>query len=170
MTAKLVGALLVFTGCSGIGFSTAYQSQQEERLLRQTVLALDYMENQLQYQLTALPDLFRGAAQCGDGELSKVFLKLVAELEKQVYEDASGCMQAVLRQTRSLPLRVLRVLEQTAISLGAFDLPGQLNGLSAARKLCERELNALEQNRDERMRSYYTLGLCAGVALATLLF
>ena len=54
-------------------------------------------------------------------------------------------------------------------SLDRFDLAGQLKGIAATRSACRREVGALLENRDLRLRSYKTLGLCAGAALAVLL-
>ena len=48
-------------------------------------------------------------------------------------------------------------------------MAGQLKGIAATRSACRREVDALLENRDLRLRSYKTLGLCAGAALAVLL-
>ena len=53
-------------------------------------------------------------------------------------------------------------------TLGRFDLDGQLIGLENARRDCRRAVDALSENRDNRLRCYQTLGLCAGAALAIL--
>ena len=53
-------------------------------------------------------------------------------------------------------------------SLGRFDLQGQLQGIESVRAQCRKDLAELEDNRDQRLRSYQTLGLCAGCALAIL--
>ena len=45
---------------------------------------------------------------------------------------------------------------------------GQILGLEAVRSHCRSELDALSANQDERLRSYQTLGLCTGAALAIL--
>ena len=60
-------------------------------------------------------------------------------------------------------------LRNLGISLGRFDLPGQLQGIHTARGECQSALDRLCSNRDNRLRSYETLGLCAGAALAILL-
>ena len=52
--------------------------------------------------------------------------------------------------------------------LGRFDLDGQLKGLDAVRQECRRHLEELNNNREVRLRSYQTLGLCAGAAIAIL--
>ena len=63
MTGKLFGALLVICGCGGMGFSIAAASKREEAALRQLIGALDFMECELQYHLTPLPELCRQAGR-----------------------------------------------------------------------------------------------------------
>ena len=58
--------------------------------------------------------------------------------------------------------------ETAGAYLGRFDLPGQKQGLEEVREACRMELEALGKNRETRLRSYGTLGLCAGAALAIL--
>ena len=54
-------------------------------------------------------------------------------------------------------------------SLGNFDLNGQLRGIEAVRRQALEALQNSVKDRDQRIRSYQTLGLCAGAALAILL-
>lgn len=60
-------------------------------------------------------------------------------------------------------------MEELGRNLGRFDLTGQLSSLRALRAGCEDSLKQLTDNRDNRLRSYQTLGLCTGAALAVLL-
>ena len=53
-------------------------------------------------------------------------------------------------------------------NLGKFDMSGQLRGLENARNVCRENLELLMYNKDRRLRSYQTLGLCAGAAVAIL--
>ena len=57
---------------------------------------------------------------------------------------------------------------QLGDSLGRFDLSGQIQGLASVQKRAEFELEQLRRNQDVRLRSYQTLGLCAGAALVVL--
>ena len=78
-------------------------------------------------------------------------------------------MYAALRRSGEIPARVRRLLVQLGHTLGRFDLPGQLQGIQAVRKRCEESLASVQKNRDDRLRSYQTLGICAGAALAIIL-
>ena len=137
MTIRIVGAALLILGCGSVGFQMAAAHMREERILRQLLRLLDYMECELQYHLTPLPELCRQAAEQEAGVLKGVFLRLAEELDNQM-------------------------------SLGKFDLQGQIRGLEGLRGECRRELKMLEAGRASRLREYKTLGLCAGAALAIL--
>jgi stage III sporulation protein AB len=77
-------------------------------------------------------------------------------------------MQAALAVTERLPKQTTEVLSLLGESLGKFDLSGQLRGLEGIRSECHRRLDALSENQEVRLRSYKTLGLCAGAALVIL--
>lgn len=93
---------------------------------------------------------------------------LAAELEWQTEPDAASCMDSVLKRTQTLSARSRRLLHQLGKTLGRFDLEGQLQGLQATCSACIAASNSLREDRTVRLRSYQTLGLCAGAALAIL--
>ena len=168
MTGKWIGAMLVIAGCGGLGFSIAAASKREEAALRDLVSALDYMECELKYRLTPLPELCLQAGAENKGSVRQILAALSRELESQISPDVESCMNAALVTCRDVPGRVRQAFEIMGKSLGRFDMEGQIQGLEAVRAYCRRELDIMGQNRDSRLRSYQTLGLCAGAALAIL--
>ena len=168
MTIKWIGAILVILGCGGTGFSMASAHRKQERELRQFMGALDYLQCELQYRLTPLPDLCRHTAAQASGSVRKLFLALAVELEDQISPDVRHCMNAALEKSGDLPEVVSIVAENLGKTLGRFDMDGQLMGLERARQECRRALDMLTNNREVRLRSYQTLGLCAGAAMAIL--
>lgn len=163
-----MGAILVVAGCGGFGFLLAANHRREERTLRQLMAALDYMSCELQYHLTPLPELCRQASREAPGCIGKVLAALGLELESQISPEVSSCMLGALAKTKDVPKAAEKCLRLLGSSLGRFDLEGQIRGLESVRAACRRELEALTKNRDERIRSYQTLSLCAGAALAIL--
>jgi len=159
---------LIVVGCGGFGFAMTASFKREEAALRQLVAALDYMQCELQYRLTPLPDLCRQAGDMGRNPICKFFSVLSEELERQVAPDISGCFQLALDRTGFLPEKTYRALKILGDTLGRFDVEGQIRGLESVRSFCRSELNGMAHNRDNRLRSYQTLGLCAGAALAIL--
>ena len=166
---RWIGAFTIFL-CGGyFGFSIVAAHKKEEKTLRQIVSAIDYMRCELSYRLTALPQLLRQASTQVQGICSMVLTELADELENQISPDISCCMESVLQEHRDLPGQSISVFTELGRSLGRFDLQGQLLELDAVETLCKRHLAQLENNRDTRHRSYQTLGLCAGAAIAILL-
>ncbi len=170
MSIKWIGALCVIAGCGGFGFSLAAAHLREERALRQLISALDLMACELQYRLTPLPDLCRLAGEDAKGCVQTVLFALSNELEAQISPDVATCMCAALNTSGDIPPCTREQLLLLGRSLGRFDLPGQLKGLDAVRSTCRSKLESLTVNKEPRLRSYQTLGLCAGAALAILFF
>lgn len=167
MSIKWFGAILIIAGCGSFGFCMAATHRREEQLLRQLLNTLDFIECELQFHMTPLPELCRNASHECKGLISQIMLNLSVELDSQTAPDAASCMNLAL-MTCDVPKRIRGVLDMMSISLGRFDLDGQVKGLEAARSFCRQELEFLLQNRETRLRSYQTLGLCAGAALAIL--
>ena len=165
---KWIGAVLILLSCGGFGFYLSSAHKRDARLLTQLAGALDYMECELQYRLTPLPDLCRQAGEQCEGELREIMNQLAVELESQIAPDVACCMDFVLNRTGPLPERILRNLRRFGSSMGRFDLDGQVQGLENLRHYCREDLKHLQQLRISNARSYQTLGLCAGAALVIL--
>lgn len=169
MSYKWIGAILIIVSCSGCGFAIAAGKRREEKLLWQLMEILQFMERDLQYRLTPLPELCRMTAAKTRGILSIVFLNLYRELNCQKLPDAGSCMYAAIQRSGEIPARARRLLVQLGHTLGRFDLSGQLQGIQSVRKRCEDTLENFRKNKKEQIRSYQTLGICAGTALAIIL-
>lgn len=168
MVLKVLGALLIVAGCGGYGFVMTAAHRMEEQALRQLLAALDYMQCELQYHMTPLPDLCRQAGQNSKNRIGRLLLSLSEELERNISPDVSSCMDAALQTVPDLPKKATDAFRILGTSLGRFDAQGQIQGLESVRRFCRSELDGLAVNRDSRLRSYQTLGLCTGAALAIL--
>lgn len=168
MAYQYLGAMFVIIGCGGFGFSIAAASRREIHLLHQIISMTEFMEQELNYRLTPLPELCRRSGKYTGGSIRSVLYSLAQELERQVLPDANSCMRMVLHRMEDLPRSVRRSLTELGATLGKYDLPGQLQGLEAVKTRCNWYLQRLEQNHHHRVRSYQTLGLCTGIALAIL--
>ena len=169
MSYKWIGACFVIIGCGGFGFLVAAASKRDERHLRELQEAVEFMISELQYQLTPLPELIFRAAVYTTGGLRQVLTVLHTELGAQVAPNAESCMRTVLEKAQSLPVLTGNMLRLLGSSLGKFDLSGQISGLTLVKESCMENLQRLAKDRAERLRSYRTLGVCAGIALAILL-
>lgn len=168
MNFRWLGAMLIICGCTATGFMVSAAYRREEHDLRQFICALDYMTCELQYRRSPLPDLCRLAAAERSGCVARLFMNLAKELESQISPDVQSCLAIAASTSGQLSRRIQDAVCIMGSSLGRFDLEGQLQGLEAVRVYCREQLEEMSQGRDTRLRSYQTLGLCAGAALAIL--
>lgn len=166
---RILGALLILFGCGACGFSMAANHRSLERDLRALIRAIEYMECQLSFQQTQLPELCQQAGAIVSGKMSAFLKELGVHLCSHSYQDAPTCVSALLNEPLGFDASVLEYLTELGSTFGVFDLTGQLQGLRSVRNKCQMQLKDLNLNKENRLRSYQTLGLCAGAALAIIL-
>ena len=169
MMVRFLGAVLILVGCGGFGMMICISYKREEEMLRQLICALNMLQCELQFRMTPLPELCLQASSATRGKISRYFQILSAELNRQEAADVSSCCDAAKEILGSLPEKIIRALEVFSLSLGQFDVHGQLHGLEETRKHCAADLERMMENREMRLRSYQTLGICGGAALVILL-
>ena len=166
---KWIGAIMIIAACGGFCVMLAASYKKEERTLKNFINALDYMVCELQFRMNTLPDLCRQTAGECDGILRQTFIMLANELDDQISPDVRQCMNTVLAKTKDLPPLTKESFQLLGENLGRYDLSGQLVGLENVRQECRIKLSKLSGNKEMHLRSYQTLGLCAGAALVILL-
>lgn len=170
MYLKLTGAILILMGCGGYGMMMAVAHRREVSALHQVAMVMQQMICELEYRLTPLPELCRFGAQQTKGAVRMFFLALAEAMDEQISPDIGLCTVAALKQTTGLPRYAAAQLQALGQTLGRFDLTGQLTCMERCRQSCMGQLEVLEHQQSQRLRSYQTLGFCAGAALAILLF
>lgn len=166
---RLLGIVLIICSCSCVGFMIAASYKKELNQLKRLISVLNLMECELAYHLTPLPELCHYASDASKGWLRDFFIALKLELENQVAPQVDVCVSNVLHHRKEIPHKLKKMLYLLGESLGKFDLEGQIKGISAVTDACKQQLESLQTNQAERIRSYRTLGVCAGIAIAIIL-
>ncbi len=166
---KLIGAAIILLACGSIGYGIRRAHCREINTMKLFISALDYMECELQFRMYPLPELCRLTANECEGCLQRFFSMLANELEDQISPDVKKCVCAVLSRIQDIPLSTAEAISMMGKSMGRFDLEGQLKGLESVRSECRVKLGKLMGSSEARVRSYQTLGLCAGAAIIILL-
>ena len=169
MTLKILGVIFVFFSCGSVGFRIASNYRAEERALRNLVAIFEFMECELRFHLTPMPILCRQVAVKYPSPPGPFFESLANQMDSQVSPNMEVCVNNALEKQNSIPPITAKTIRYFGKTAGRFDLDGQLKCLNAVCVECKRNLELLSNNRETRMRSYQTLGLCAGAALAILL-
>ena len=169
MIPKILGAVMILAGCGGVGMMICIAYKTEEEMLRQMVHAMDYIQCELRFRMTPLPELCAQASSGCRGRVSCFWMHLSEALSHHTSPHVSECVLAAKQAAGPFPQRMNQILEILSHSLGQFDAQGQQQTLEAVTSHCRSELESMGNNRDMRLRSYQTLGICAGVALVILL-
>ena len=169
MILKILGTVLIIASSAGFGFLLAVNHRSNIRGIYTLLNILDFMECELNYRLTALPQLCGQVSADHKNPIGILFGDLGHRLESIASPDVEQCMNLSLQKHPDIPDAVKPMLEALGKTLGRFDLNGQVQGIGAVRKSCRSALETLEKNKDDRIRGYKTLSLCAGLALAVLL-
>jgi stage III sporulation protein AB len=165
---RLIGAGLIVSACGSFGLGLAAQYRREIGVLRQFIQCVEFIQREMEYHLSPLPDLCRDAGAHSSGVLRKYWEQMALEMESQIAPDVPSCMTAAAEKVSPLPRHTAGAMELLGRSLGSYDLEGQQQALASVHQYCEELLGELEANKTQRIRNYQTLGLCAGAALAIL--
>lgn len=165
---KLIGALLIIASCGSVGFLLVATHRKEVNALEQLIRILEYLECSLQHRMLPLAELFKEIDRKFTGNVRKVFSLLAEELDNQIAPNVQTCMDAALSRSKDIPKLTYGALITLGKSLGDFDLDGQLKGIAAVHAECEEKLKSYTNNQDSRLRTYQTLAICAGLAIAIL--
>ena len=166
MMYKLLGASLIIVGSGIVGYLMVASHKREAESLKEFVSILEYMSCLLQYQSTPLPEICRQINDQFPGNNGKVFLLLAQELDSQISPDVQRCMHAVLSNIKDVSKSTYDALMLLGNNLGHFGIDGQLRGIASVRADCEEKLKLITENQDVRLRTYQTVSLCAGAAIA----
>lgn len=167
MTLRIIGAILILAGCGGYGFYLAFGHKREVQGLLQLECILEWMICELEYKLTPLPQLCRLSASKSK-MLGKVFTAFADRLEMRTVSDIGACMEETLLQFSAIPPVTALLMKDLGYHLGEFALNGQISQLHSMVQMCQRHRKGLESGQEARLRSYRTLGICAGAALVIL--
>lgn len=165
---RLIGAGMIVSACGAFGLGLAAQYRREIATLRQFIQCVEFMQREMEYHLTPLPELCRDAGTHSSGILRKYWEQIAFEMESQIAPDVPSCMEAAAGKVSPLPKHTAAAMEMLGRSMGSYDLAGQQQALMSVHQYCEELLGNLEANKTQRIRNYQTLGLCAGAALAIL--
>ena len=165
---RAIGMALVVAGASGTGFLMAWSVRRAAAVLEQLLSAMELMRNEIACRRTPLPELMRQLQAAVRGPASEFFGRLAGDLERRQVGTVAASVRRQVAATPAFPSPVRQVLLQLGAGLGQYDAEGQLRSVELAEARLRSQLEQLRAQQQARVRSYCTLGVCAGLALAIL--
>ena len=165
---RILGAGLLFLGCSAAGFSASALLKRQHRLLCAFTSSLALLRGEIAHGARSLPEIFTEAAESAPAPLSGFFYDLASSVRDAPGEPLPAHVSALLSASYELPPPIREAFALLGASLGSTDTAAQLHAIA----LCEERIRAAEQAAGsscrEQCRTYATAGVCLGAALAIL--
>lgn len=168
---KLIGLSLILTASGAAGFGLAGRIRRQQVQTLALLDALLRLRHELQYRLTPLPEAFELLGESANAPIGAFFSRLSESLSgAQPCSVGYACRQA-LRNTPGMYLSAgtQRTILSLFDTLGTYDLDGNLQLLDLALARERDELRTLQAGAAARCRTYVTLGICTGLAVAVIL-
>lgn len=165
---RLIGAILILAGCTGIGFSAASLCRTKAKVIQSFLHLLDCMMTELGCRVTPLPELCKTVAS-SSVVFRETMLSFSETLDSQIAPNPMACMDYALPRGRVPCPEYTHCLRELAGALGCYDLYGQMRQLEGLKGKWSKKLEHLENDLAMRVRYFRVLGICAGCALAILL-
>ena len=163
---KLMGAVLIWAGCTAWGTQASVGLKKRTRVLRELAESLELLERELVLRHTELPVMLVMAAEQTKKEVRSFYNRCRSRIEKgesftYAWEQSVNLLP-ICQTSRAL-------LHGLGGILGQFDAQGQVEALCRVRKELERRCVCSEEEQRTLGRMYGMLGVTAGSFLAVLL-
>lgn len=164
---KLAGIVFIVLSAGSVGYGMAVAMKKKCIVLRQLLDSLQVLKNEIALCGTPLPQAFALMAVSAEGELERIFSDVAKDMDQHRWVTPYASFQAAMETVSEE--EISPILLSLARKLGKYDIDAQLQGIEMARCQTEELLQQLERERHVKSRTYETLGICAGLAVAILL-
>ncbi len=167
---RLAGAVLLMGGASAIGFLAAAQLRARVRCLSAFSRALEYIERELRFRLTPIPDIFNGLKGIENPHAAGFFAACSKNMRRLGEKPLNLLWREALEKT-SLPLQEdeLCLLAELGDIVGRYDAEGQREAFALARERLGRCILHAEEDRDKMEKVYGAMGISAGAFMLLVL-
>lgn len=168
---KLVGMVFIMVSAGSVGIRIAVSLRKRCALLRQLLTAVQILQNEISFCGTPLPQAFALAAVSAEGVVERLCSAVAKEMDQRRWITPQAAMERAWKAEPDLAQELVlhEVLLTLAAGLGKYDRDSQIQTLERTKSRLEELLRTAEQERSIRSRTYETLGICAGLAMAILL-
>lgn len=168
---KLIGMLMVMTGCIGAGLWHSMIYLRKWRNLRNCQKAMMILQSEISYGRTPLPEALIQMARRTSGGISLFFETVACRLE-----EGGGKLEDIWMKTcreiltsKEMEEEARRDLEGLGNTLGYLDVQMQLQVLELYAKRLDSDLERWESDREKKTKLYPVLGTMGGALICLII-
>lgn len=168
---KTAGAVLILLSSGAVGFGFANDIRRQMQQLTALISSFEMLKGEIETRRTPLPAALMLLSSSENREIGQ-FYKLCAE--NLIYEYQTSPYLAIkygLENCRGLMIskQARLALLSFGMSLGKLDADSQISAVLLIKSRLEQELDFMQSQAAARAKSYRTIGVCTGLALAVIL-
>ncbi len=172
MIIKIIGAVVLISATSLIGFSLAADCSKRPRTLRELQALMQMLENEISYLSNLLSEAFMRIYENSNVDASIIFKTAAQNLKNSgVTADAAWEKSIDENYARlSLKKEDKAILVNFGRMLGNSDLEGQLNNIKLVSSQLKLQELKSEEMKQKNEKMYRSLGVLSGLAITIMLF
>lgn len=167
---RLFGCILIFVGCSSLGFikASSYRSRTVE--LENTLELIRLLDMEIVYKRDSLAKVFERVSYMKVCWFSEV-LKVCSDVMKQQKTLEESWQLSLEQNTKNCPLNKndIEILKDISIGLGKSDISGHKNLIEPAVIRMQTSLAGAREQEKKQSKMYRGLGIAAGAVIAVIL-
>lgn len=166
---KTVGAVMVIAGTVGLAWREVNRLRERTKVLRSLQGTMSYLEEELTFRLTPLPNLFEHLAKNRQGGVSRFFQTVWDAMDMPESSMRQNWVQAARKELSILKEAERQTVEELGEVLGQYDAQTQAQALRLAG---ERLAGAYAEAKADQQRLgkvYLALGVAGGLATVLVL-
>lgn len=160
---------MIIASCSAMGISMSNEINIRCRAIREHLLALDIMKNEIQFRNTPLEDII-ALIEKNCSEAASKFYKRTYKLASEGMTFASAALEnySYLR-SEGLANEDIEILRQVCMSLGRYDGGAQTKALNNGMEALKKTLVSVKEDTFTKGRLYRAVCTAAGVVLVLMI-
>lgn len=163
---KGVSAVGIILICTYLGLSQSNRLKKRTVMLRQIIAFLQYIEVEIKYNLTSIPEIIQKGLNNMNEPLKTLLVKLNKAIKNNnLLEEDEKAISKCINETDILLAEDKRVLIDIFNNLGKSDMDNQMSHIAGAIKMLELEINEADVNFMKLGKMYKTIGVLSGLMI-----
>ncbi|MGL4737719.1 MAG: hypothetical protein ACRCW2_09735 [Cellulosilyticaceae bacterium] len=169
---KLFGLLMVFAGCTFMGFLRDYHKKQHMKELENMIFAFELLKSEIDYGLTPLDEACKNVARSSLPQVGSLFGYFAEAIEKREAVDLGLVWrQGIMANRQALHLedKVYPLIEPFGVAAGYLDKEMQKKNIDRVLESLRHLYEGERVHYEKSSKFNTTMGMLAGASVAILL-
>lgn len=169
---RIVGIVIILLGSTAFGIYKSCVYVNRLNNLYEIKKVFLYIQGEIRYMNTPMPEVLEGAAIRVKGQLREFFFRIAEELNRKNRKEFRKIWEETIRQELSAEVmekEALSELSQMGGQLGCLDLKAQEKAIDYFLQKWEFIIEKRRKEKESRLKLYYACGIMGGLLMVIIL-